>query len=214
MERLSRNIREEVKSLNQLFDDAVDTLGLICEDFVECDSKNILQKNLQNSLEEIMGMKILLKRKNIIVEEAAKQETLDGNELQKLLKVDKDGIKRSDLKKNERYLIHVQRMIEAGLEENEIHKENEEDDDDLQDVEFTLFSKKSTNCPLSQRELKKPVMNTGCKHTFSFDQIELYLENETKTCPIPGCKSKISKLTLIKDHESQRRIDLLKKKIF
>ncbi|KAG6609248.1 e3 sumo-protein ligase nse2 [Phytophthora cinnamomi] len=63
-------------------------------------------------------------------------------------------------------------------------------------------STRSTICPVTQMEMKDPLRNRACGHTYSKQGIEAHFKHNTK-CPVAGCPQRLSLNKLERDVEME-----------
>ena len=85
-------------------------------------------------------------------------------------------------------------------------EDNDGSDDD--ELEMTQVER-NTLCPVSRREMVKPVKNILCGHVYDMNSIESLLkQNPMNRCPLVGCPNKTALLrsNLREDKETKRAI--------
>jgi len=87
---------------------------------------------------------------------------------------------------------------------NNIEEETEADDDDL-----VVSSEVQTICPITRREMVRPVKNLACGHVYDREGIEaLMSQNAATRCPVVGCRDQaiVKKINLQEDKATKRAI--------
>lgn len=123
-----------------------------------------------------------------------------------------------DFQNNEKFFVFKQQLKELkkqyGLQADREADGTEGVDEDM------IVTQSQTNfiCPITQLEMKKPVKNKVCGHTYEEEDIVCIIESKHKQkkkacCPKIGCSHiGIRKLDLIQDEVLRRKIENHNKK--
>ncbi|XP_006879358.1 PREDICTED: E3 SUMO-protein ligase NSE2 [Elephantulus edwardii] len=125
----------------------------------------------------------------------------------------------ADFQKNEKYVQFKQQLKE--LRKQYGLQTNGEADDGIENIDEDMIVTQSlTNftCPITQLEMKKPVKNKVCGHTYEEEAIVRMIESKHRRkkkacCPTIGCSHADVKMTdLVQDEALRRAIENHKKK--
>eukprot|EP00092_Neocalanus_flemingeri_P019679 GFUD01021314.1.p1 GENE.GFUD01021314.1~~GFUD01021314.1.p1 ORF type:complete len:207 (-),score=90.28 GFUD01021314.1:108-728(-) len=102
--------------------------------------------------------------------------------------------------------------------EEALQVEDKDDNDQMEsgddDLEMTQVER-NTVCPISRREMVKPVKNILCGHVYDKGSMEALLNQNPKSrCPVVGCPNKafVVRTNLREDKETKRAIAMKKVK--
>ena len=96
----------------------------------------------------------------------------------------------------------LKKTIESEVGDN---KEGESEDDELEMTQVEV----NTICPISRKEMVKPVKNIICGHVYDKHSMESLLQqNSMCRCPVVGCPSAraVEKRNLVEDKETKKAI--------
>ncbi|KFV12437.1 E3 SUMO-protein ligase NSE2, partial [Tauraco erythrolophus] len=114
----------------------------------------------------------------------------------------------SDLQKNEKYMYFKDQLKEMRKQYND----NETIEQIDEDIAVTQ-SQMNFICPITQMEMKKPVRNKVCGHTYEEDAILKIIQNRKQQkkkvrCPKIGCSHvDVKESDLVPDEALKRAID-------
>lgn len=114
------------------------------------------------------------------------------------------------LKENEKYvelLEHIQNAVESagGADETEVIGSREiQLDDDLAMTQTEV----NTKCPVTMKEMIKPVRNKHCGHNYDYSGAKQLIRNRQQArCPVAGCiNDKPLKLCDLEENKELKRI--------
>ena len=88
--------------------------------------------------------------------------------------------------------------------------------DDGREDEFMIQVRDSLICPISQGQIKDPVKNPACHHSYSKEMIErLFMGGQQNiACPVSGCRGAVQKRSLVRDENLERKISKIDSRIF
>jgi hypothetical protein len=89
-------------------------------------------------------------------------------------------------------------------------------EDGGEEEEFSVQVRDSLICPISQGQMKEPVKNSTCNHSYSKEMIErLFIGGQqTISCPVSGCRGVVQKRNLERDENLERKISKIEMRIF
>lgn len=92
-------------------------------------------------------------------------------------------------------------------------------DDGREEDEFVVQVRDSLICPISQGQIKDPVRNPACRHSYSKDMIErLFSQSingqQTISCPVSGCRGVVQRRNLVRDENLERKLFKIESRIF
>jgi hypothetical protein len=83
---------------------------------------------------------------------------------------------------------------------------------------FTMQSRDSLICPISQCVLVDPVINqSGCKHSYSkasIEQVFMHSGNGSISCPVSGCRSTLSRRGLVSNDALKLKLKRMEERVF
>ncbi|XP_043820775.1 E3 SUMO-protein ligase NSE2 [Dromiciops gliroides] len=127
----------------------------------------------------------------------------------------KRGNKEEDLKKDDRFVQFRKQLRDAKKQCGLPIDPDDDDDSEEQIDEDMIVTQSQTNfiCPITQLEMKKPVKNKVCGHTYEEEAIRRIVESKHKRkkkacCPKVGCSHADVKLTdLVQDVVLRKAIE-------
>lgn len=92
-------------------------------------------------------------------------------------------------------------------------------DDGRDDDEFVVQVRDSLICPISQGQMKDPVRNPACRHSYSKEMIERLFSQSVSgsqaiSCPVSGCRGVVQRRNLVRDENLERKIFIIESRIF
>lgn len=92
-------------------------------------------------------------------------------------------------------------------------------DDGRDDDEFVVQVRDSLICPISQGQMKDPVKNPACRHSYSKEMIERLFSQSVSgsqaiSCPVSGCRGVVQRRNLERDENLERKISKIESRIF
>ncbi|KAM5281301.1 E3 SUMO-protein ligase NSE2 isoform 2-T2 [Ctenodactylus gundi] len=176
----------------------------------------------EEPLEKIPDLKLLVEKKFLALQSKNSDADFQNNEKfvqfkQQLKDLRKRSVKPKEAERhNEFSQIKGQ---DAGRAGNGLQAEREADGTERLDEDM-IVTQSQTNftCPITQLEMKKPVKNKVCGHTYEEEAIVRIIESKHKRkkkacCPKIGCSHTDVKMSdLIQDEVLRRAIESHKKK--
>ncbi|KAM5281300.1 E3 SUMO-protein ligase NSE2 isoform 1-T1 [Ctenodactylus gundi] len=179
----------------------------------------------EEPLEKIPDLKLLVEKKFLALQSKNSDADFQNNEKfvqfkQQLKDLRKRSVKPKEAERhNEFSQIKGQDAGRAGSEGDGLQAEREADGTERLDEDM-IVTQSQTNftCPITQLEMKKPVKNKVCGHTYEEEAIVRIIESKHKRkkkacCPKIGCSHTDVKMSdLIQDEVLRRAIESHKKK--
>ncbi|OIR58680.1 MAG: uncharacterized protein A8A55_0523 [Amphiamblys sp. WSBS2006] len=207
MEETRRELKEEARAIDGTMEMAIDVLCGIGENLREA-GLNAEEKETRKILGLFLAKRDVMKEKREIVSSCFREEKRDGNEVEQMDEVERECSIKKTANRNDKYKTYLQRVADVG--DGAISDDLLEDEDGVDVISATT----STRCPLSQREFVSPAKNQACGHVFSYESISEYMRAGHTKCPVSGCSASISTRSLLKDKETQRRMESRGRRVF
>ncbi|XP_055287873.1 E3 SUMO-protein ligase NSE2 isoform X1 [Moschus berezovskii] len=175
--------------------------------------------------EKIPDLKLLVEKKFLALQNKNSDADLQNNEKfvqfkQQLKELKKQSVKpKEDGGHNEFDKIKDKDASRAGNERDGLQSDRESDSTEGVDEDM-IVTQSQTNfiCPITQMEMKKPVKNKVCGHTYDEEAVVRMIESKHKRkkkacCPKIGCSQIDMKMSdLIQDEALRRAIESHNKK--
>ncbi|XP_040835243.1 E3 SUMO-protein ligase NSE2 isoform X1 [Ochotona curzoniae] len=175
--------------------------------------------------ENIPDLKLLVEKKFLSLQSKNSDADFQNNEKfvqfkQQLKELKKRSVKpKEDRRHNEFDQIKDKDASRAGNERDGVHADREADAPEGVDEDM-IVTQSQTNfiCPITQLEMKKPVKNKVCGHTYEEEAIVRMIESKHKRkkkacCPKIGCSHTDMRMSdLIQDEALRRAIENHNKK--
>uniref|UniRef100_A0A8C6E474 E3 SUMO-protein ligase NSE2 n=1 Tax=Moschus moschiferus TaxID=68415 RepID=A0A8C6E474_MOSMO len=175
--------------------------------------------------EKIPDLKLLVEKKFLALQNKNSDADLQNNEKfvqfkQQLKELKKQSVKpKEDGGHNEFDKIKDKDASRAGNERDGLQSDRESDSTEGVDEDM-IVTQSQTNfiCPITQMEMKKPVKNKVCGHTYDEEAVVRMIESKHKRkkkacCPKIGCSQIDMKMSdLIQDEALRRAIESHKKR--